>query len=174
MSKIPTQEANLVVQTSLVVALLGALSRDRSLVNSKLYKDLPLDPPIREGIDQVGLDNQGLALMVLYAMLVVPRELLIDRYKSEFDRINTWLETSLTDTRTTYLKTPPDYLRHIRNAVAHADVSFVPNSTVKFEDEDKRNGFRFETTLPLSLLGAFVEKLQVIHTRYVQDWHADA
>ena len=167
-----SQEANLILQSYFTVALISALSKDKQLLKSEFYKTLNLEPSIRDGIDQIGVDNQGCALMALYAMLVIPKELLRDRYKTDYDTINTWLSTILIDVHTTYVKSPADYIRHIRNAIAHAKVTFEPSSTIKFEDEDKRNNFTFEAKLQLNSLGLLLEKLQAIHIRYVQDSHA--
>ena len=169
-----SQETNLILQSYYAIALLNALSKDGRLTKSEFYGTLDLAPPIRSGIDQVGVDNQGCALMALYGMLVIPKELLKDKYKDEYDAINTWLASVLLDIQSTYTKSPKDYLRHIRNSVAHARVSFDPNSTITFEDEDKRNGLTFCAKLPLVLLGSLLGKLQTIQFRYAQEMRADA
>ena len=51
--------------------------------------------------------------MALYGMLVIPKELLKDKYKDEYDATNTWLDSVLIDIQSTYTRLPKDYLRHI-------------------------------------------------------------
>jgi hypothetical protein len=171
-----SQETNLILQSYFVIALLNALSQDNRLTKSEFYGTLDLSPPIRSGIDQVGVDNQGCALMALYAMLVVPKQLLKDKYKDEYDAINTWLDSVLLDIHSTYTytETPRDYLRHIRNSVAHLRVSFEPNSTITFEDQTTSGSSSFGAKLPLVSLGSLLKKLQTIHIRYAQEMRADA
>ena len=38
----------------------------------------------------IGVDNQGYAMIALYAMLVSPREIVQQAYATEYDAINTW------------------------------------------------------------------------------------
>jgi hypothetical protein len=171
-----SQETNLILQSYFVIALLNALSQDKRLTNSEFYGTLDLSPPIRSGIDQVGVDNQGCALIALYAMLVIPKHFLENKYKVEYEAMNTWLDSVLLDIQSTYTykESPRDYLRHIRNSVAHARVSFEPNSTITFEDQNKSGSSSFRAKLPLVSLGSLLNNLQTIHIRYAQEMRTDA
>lgn len=169
-----SQETNLILQSYFLIALLAALSQDECLTKSEFYRTLDLSPPIRSGIDQVGVDNQGCTLIALYAMLVIPWELLMDRYKDECGEINTWLDSVLHVGHNTYVTSPKDYLRRIRNSVAHARVSIEPRSTITFEDEYEPKDYKFRAELPLVELGPLLNNLQAIQIRFAQEMRADA
>ncbi len=68
----------------------------------------------------------------LYAMLVLPREIVQNAHATEYDAINDFLRNHAQNTTTNYRSDNPttNYLRHVRNAIAHAHVSFRPNDAV--------------------------------------------
>jgi hypothetical protein len=107
-------------------------------------------------------------------MLVVPKELLEQRHADEFEKVRESLEANCTDTTTTYSRDTPtvDYVRHIRNSVAHARVSFRPNDVVIFSDSYGSD--TFSTELPLSKAGELIHRLQMIHVKHVQELQRDA
>lgn len=112
--------------------------------------------------------------MSLYAMLVVPKQLLEDRHSEEFKKIQEFLALNTQKTSTTYNSDQPkiDYLRHIRNAVAHARVSFRPCDVVVFEDTFKDGKgiiSTFSTELSLRKVGEFIHRLQMVHVKHIQD-----
>src|SRR5574338_541051 len=154
-----SQEMNLILQSYYTVALLSALSTNNNLVGSEYYKSLNLDFLVRDGIEQVGIDNQGCALMTLYAMLVIPKELISNKYSAAYDAIDLKLASLTIETNSTYGESPVRYLKHIRNAVAHARVSFAPGESITFEDRDDKKGHRFTTTMPLRNLGQLLNEL---------------
>ncbi|MEM9006451.1 MAG: hypothetical protein AAGE59_23370 [Cyanobacteria bacterium P01_F01_bin.86] len=93
MTKTYTQEFDLIVQSLSTVMLINAMGPaspdDPSdvLRRSDFYNSLELDPVTKWAIDQKGPGNRGFALMTLYALLVLPRELIADRYKEDYDAI---------------------------------------------------------------------------------------
>ena len=146
-----TQEDNLIIQTYCSVTLLAEL-RNNDFINSEFFEGMDFSlVGIKEAIRQIGIDNQGSALMALYAMLVLPREILKNRYETEYSGIQDFLIKHCINTTTNYPKDSPevDYLRHIRNSVAHARAEFESNETVRFIDEDSRRGYSFATELSL-------------------------
>lgn len=164
------QADNLILQAYYTTSLIAELKNNKFL-ESNFFQDMTFDQPaIKEGLKTVGVDNQGAALMALYAMLVIPREILKEKYSAEYVALNGFLQDVVTNTATNYPNDSPniDFVRHIRNSVAHAQVEFAPNDYVLFRDKDKK-GYQFETRLPLSFLGAFIGKLQRIHMSYVAD-----
>ena len=106
-------------------------------------------PWFKEQIRSIGVDNQGFAVIALYAMLVLPREILENAHANEYDAINDFLLNHTKNTTTNYRSDNPttNYLRHVRNAVAHARVSFRPNDVVIFMDENSRTNESFSTEL---------------------------
>jgi hypothetical protein len=162
------QADNLILQSYYTTILLAEL-KDKKFVKSDYFQDMSFHQPvIKEALRTIDVDNQGSALMALYAMLVIPKEILREKYASEYNKINEFLTARVTNTETTYPKDSPniDFLWHIRNSVAHARVEFAPNDYILFRDKD-RNRNRFETRLPLRFFGELILKLQVIHDYYV-------
>lgn len=128
-------------------------------------------PWIKDELRKIGVDNQGSALMALYAMLVLPREIIQNSYSSEYDDISSFLNTHTKNTATTYRQDASSvkYIRHIRNAVSHARVEFRPNDAVIFKDENPHTNETFSTELPLAYLGNLIHKLQMVHVAYIRD-----
>lgn len=144
-----TQEKNLLFQSYWTVCLILEL-KNNDFTNSDFFRSMNFgDASVREMIQTLGLDNQGFLLMSLYTMLVVPKQLLEDRHSEEFKKIQEFLVLNTQNTSTTYKSDQPniDYLRHIRNAVAHARVSFRPCDVVVFEDTKGNSTFSTELSL---------------------------
>lgn len=130
-------------------------------------------PEIKESLKSIKIDNQGNLLITLYAMLVIPKQLIEDEFKNEYSTINDFLRLNTNNTKTTYASdiSSINYLRHIRNAVAHSQVSFEPNNFVEFSDKSYNKNTKkeeqFSTRLQLVKVGQFIEQLQKIHIAYI-------
>lgn len=164
-----TPEENIFLQSYYTACLLTELTNN-NLVDSQFFAEMHFDDPrVKEAIRQVGLDNQGLALMFLYALLVVPRELNLPDFNPDYSDVNAWLDASLRKVHTTYSRDAKavDYVRHLRNAVSHARIAFRPADCMVFEDEDTRRGFHFSAELPLCHLGELCQKLTSVHSQYL-------
>jgi len=164
-------QQNLLFQSYFTVSLLGELSNN-DLLNSDYFEGMTFGAPwIKEELGKIGVDNQGSAMMALYAMLVIPRETIHQTYSSDYDKIDAFLGKHTRNTTTTYLSDANSvrYLRHIRNAVAHARVEFRPSDAVIFEDEDNRTSETFSMELPLNYFGEFLNQLQMVHIAYIRD-----
>lgn len=161
-----TQEHNLVFQSLYTVMLLLDLSQKKNgFFESDLFKTMAFTfPQMKEELKGIGIDNQGCALMCLYAMLVIPRELFWDQVPQERDRIKAFLQNHTTKTSTTYKHDSPiNFLRHVRNSVAHASVSFRPHDVICFFDKNDETGEKFSTELPLTQLGTLLQELMLVH-----------
>jgi len=168
-----TQKEDLLVQSYYTFSLLAELCNNK-LLESEYYDGMVFGvPQIKEDLRSIGIDNQGCVLIALYVMLVIPKEIVQQKYTSEYDSISEFLRTHTQNTSTTYRKDTPtvEYLKHIRNAVAHARVEFRPHDVVIFSDKNKNTKELFSTELPLSHLGEFINQLQKVHIAYSQDWH---
>ena len=172
MSNRLTQKENLLFQSYYTFSLLTELHNNR-LLESEYHNGMVFGvPQIKEDLRSIGIDNQGCVLMALYVMLVIPKEIVQQKYSLEYDSISEFLQTHTQNTSTTYRSDTPTvrYLRHIRNAVTHARVEFRPYDVIIFSDANS-NKESFSTELPLSHLGEFVNQLQKVHIAYSQDWH---
>ena len=163
-----SQEDNLLIQSYISVVLLAELGKNK-FFKSDYFKNMPFDAPwVKEELGKVGPDNQGTALMALYAMLVIPRQLAFNKYPDVVKELSEFLVSKTQKTASTYVADKPNvnFLLHVRNAVAHARVTFRESDAVVFADRSK-SGETFVTELPLSSLGQFMEKLQMIHLRHI-------
>ena len=164
-----SQEENLLFQSYYTVCFLIEL-RNNAFTNSDYYDSITFaDPIVKEVIRNLGVDNQGSLLMSLYAMLVIPKQLVEKLHSDEFDKIQKFLHANTANTTTTYTEDQStiDYLRHIRNAVAHARVSFRPGDVVIFQDTNGKSSF--STELSLQKVGEFIHRLRMVHFKHIQD-----
>ena len=119
--------------------------------------------------------------MALYALLVVPREIISDEYSDEYEAINTFLRKEGDLHQTTYKNEDAndlssiDFIRHVRNAIAHAKISFIADVSIIFSDkrEARRKGNvinveEISFSLPLSKLADFLNLLRDVHLKYIQ------
>ncbi|SMB25788.1 protein of unknown function [Sterolibacterium denitrificans] len=160
---------NLLIQGYFTTALLVEL-KNANFLNSEYYKSRQFqDKFVQDNLPTVGIDNQGALLMVLYMLLVVPRQLLETKFPTEFHSINDDVEKLAASTTSSYKKDAQgvDHVRHLRNAVSHARVNFTQDGTVTFRDEDGQ-GSIWEATFPLSNIGHLLTSLQVIFMKYVE------
>lgn len=163
-----TQENNLIIQSYMTVSFLLEL-KNLNFLKSDYYKHAEFqDKFIKKSLHDIGLDNQGSMLMTLYAMLVIPKQLIEHQFPDEFNNLNGVVDKIKSDAQSTYKKDSVsiDYIRHIRNAVAHAKVSFVPKTEVIFLDENNR-GEQCTITIPLAKFGIFVTALQKVFFKYI-------
>ena len=166
-----SQEDDLLFQSYFCFILLIELQRHLFL-ESDFFKDMSFGAPwIKTELAKLPLENQGSALIALYVMLVVPKELIWDKYPEDQDALSDFLRAHTQNTRTTYGTDQPrvNFLRHIRNAVSHARVAFRPHDVIIFRDRNPHTGEEFETELPLAHLGEFLHRLQEIHLRYIRE-----
>lgn len=162
-----TQEENLVLQTYYTTSLLAEL-KNNNFIGSEFFESMNFGQAcIKDELKRIDVDNQGALLMVLYSLLVVPRELTGKKYKQEQEKLNKIFASRATKVQTTYASDSPDvdFFRHIRNAVAHARVEFSPGVSVTFRDSFRND--TFEAEMPLQYIGEFLTKLQIVHRSYV-------
>jgi hypothetical protein len=169
-----TQEDNLILQSYYTVVLLNAISKNK-LENSDYFENLDIVSPIKSAIKEIGVDNQGCALMVLYAMLVLPKELIENEFSIEYESVNEFLQNEMVSVETNYRNEDKDdvstinFVRHLRNSVAHARVSFTPNISMQFSDSrGNQSQETFKAVFPLNKLGELINKLQNVHLEYIK------
>ncbi len=165
-----TQEQNLILQTYYSTSFLVELKNNDFLSSDYFHKMNFSTSWLKNQMEVIGIDNQGILLMSLYAMLVVPKQLIYYDYKLQYEKIDDYIDDVKTSVHTTYARdqTKIEYIRHIRNAVSHARVEFSPGVSVTFRDENNRSE-AFEVEIPLSKVGVFLMKLQEIHLQYIKD-----
>lgn len=180
MVAIITQEDNLILQTYYTVLLLKQLGEVK-FEDSIQFDGLNLPSQIKQSLKDIGIQNQGSAIMALYAMLVVPKELIEQEFTEEYTKINEFLRTEVTLHQTTYRNendldlTSINFIHHARNSVAHAKISFTPSGSVTFYDKKStktKGGVEkieeISFSLPLNRFGNFFNSLQNVHLKYIQ------
>jgi len=159
---------DLIIQSYFTVAFVTEL-KNNDFLNSECYRNMKFeDTFLKDNLPQIGIDNRGALLIFLYAMLVVPKELIEQELPSEFRNFNSLIEQIKSQAYSTYESDAENinYLRHIRNAVAHANVEFSEND-VEFIDKNN-SGSQCNIKIPLDRLGQFLEKLQKIIISYLK------
>src|SRR5450830_1691575 len=88
------------------------------------FKALPFDDQFVKSRLIEGQANLALIMPSLYVALVIPKETLFKEYKEEFDAIDRYLLSKVETVESTYESdtvSKISFMRHIRNAVGHAD-----------------------------------------------------
>lgn len=167
-----TQDENLILQSYLNCLLITSL-KNNNFFDSEYFKNLNLgNESIKQSLKHIGIDNQGMMLTFLYSMLVLPSEKILEDYSDEFEKIKKFIDTKKDDaTNSNYKKDSNgiDYIRHIRNAVAHGRVKFQPNLYVEFHDENKYTGETCYIRIPLKNFGSILEEIKNIFEKYIYD-----
>lgn len=137
-----SEQDSLLLQCLATTALLAELS-NADFLKSAYFENLSfVNRDIKHILKISGIGNPAAMQMMLYALLTVPKELLSKTDYEEMEnifapRINT-LARSLVekDTVSTYAKEETldkiDYLRHIRNSVAHARCHYTTEGSKYF------------------------------------------
>ena len=170
-------ETNLIIQSALSAAFLMDLSNNsNTFVSSDFFRDMKVVfPEVKKYYQdgKTGIGNQGALLMCMYSLLVIPKELLGSKYKNNYVGIDKYIDSKKVKLIDTYLSTgkTPEYVRHMRNAVAHANVCFndtdPSNILVAFKDRKNRKS-KFEVTFSVKdIPEILIKMLDVIHTRYI-------
>lgn len=153
--------------------ILMAELKNNSFNESEYFKQMQFqNMNAKNIIEKFNIDNQGYMLIALYTLFVVPKSLYDDRNQSnEYQKLNQWFEKNVIKDKTVTNYTKDyngkriNYVRHIRNAIAHARISFVPLEYVTFYDEYESE--RFETSIKLSKIEELLVELQKIIIKFM-------
>lgn len=165
-----SQEDNLLIQSYFSTAFLIEL-QNLKFLDSDYYKDAEFqDKYVQEHLPSIGIANHGSMLMILYALLIIPKELIEKNYQQDFDNLNQFVDSIKSKASSTYKNDSPsiDYIRHIRNSVAHAKVSFNSKKEVVFLDENN-NGSECTITIPLANMEQFIKELRSIFFKHINN-----
>ena len=130
-------EDNLIFQPYLIIELLFNLHKC-DFIGSDYFKEMKYDKYTRNLLEVAGIGNQGLIMLTLYALLVIPKEVLEKKdYNPDFKEINKNMSHFCQNTETNYGSDNPntDYTYHLRNALSHGRISFIGNSHIEFRDQ---------------------------------------
>lgn len=181
------KDMSLLLQCLASTSLLAELS-NADFINSDYFKLLKFE---NEGIKNIlvksGIGNPAIMQMMLYALLVVPKETLsksayklLDLYVKRLNpSIYRLIETD--GTRSTYNGESNikdiDYLRHIRNAVAHSNCKYFSKdgkNLVIFIDKNKHASKKCSIKIECYKVGTILMDLQGLIMDYYSKTYQNA
>ena len=160
-----SREDELIFQPYLMIELLFNLYKHKFL-DSDYFKEMEYNEDTRYLLKKVGIDNQGLIMLTLYALLVIPKEILEKKvYNPDFEKINKNMSAYCQNTKTNYPSDRPNtnYIRHLRNALSHGRILFIDNSHIEFRDQkvaDKKVVNEFKSEIILKDVRLLIDDLQ--------------
>ena len=161
---------NLILQTFASIIMLVEL-QTQNFTQSDYFKSLQFqNTGIKKVIESIGVGNQGVLLMSLYGMLVLPRELNLQiEFPDEYKTVNDFTKSKATNVSSNYASDNPeiDFLRHIRNAVAHSKIT-MEGTDFLIKDENTRKGETFACKISRENIGGVVHLLQHPFLKYSQ------
>ena len=156
---------NLIIQPYLIIELLFNLKR-HYFISSDYFSKMNYNNDTRDLLKRTDIGNQGLIMLSLYAMLVIPKEILKKTYVPDFEKINTKMSRYCQNTETNYKNKNIDFTYHLRNAVSHGRISFV-NGNLIFKDQNKSGSRKFKSEINLIDLGELINDLETIIHQYI-------
>lgn len=160
------QKDDLLLQSSIMYALLAELHNDRFVTSDYFEKMNFSEPWFKTRLQKNGVGNKGFVMIALYSLLVLPKEVI----PNTDENIREFVKEHARNITSTYKSDIPnvDFIRHIRNAVAHANVALGPNDVIIFSDKNPRNSIEeFKCELPIDKLIDLLPKLQSIIFKYI-------
>jgi len=109
-----SENDNLLIQSYFTVAFLAELS-ESNFLESDYYRNLKFkDSFVHKHLPDVGLGNRVCLLIMLYALLVVPKQLLEDTFPDEFQALDKRIDQLKERAESTYNadRDGINYLRH--------------------------------------------------------------
>lgn len=163
-----TDEENLVIQPIIIGELLLNL-KNKNFLESKYFKENFNDWFITS-LKTMTLDSQGMVIILFYTYLVVPKEILENELSSEYAKLNNEIENLINKNicQLTSNYSDKNYLKHMRNAVAHVNLKFVGEKSITFFD-DNGHGDKFELTMPLQIIHIILANLMNIVVTYFKN-----
>ncbi|MBO0612716.1 HEPN family nuclease [Thiothrix fructosivorans] len=162
------QKDDLLLQSSMTYSLLAEL-HNHGFVKSDYFEKMNFGTPwFKSHLQKMGVGNKGFVMIALYSMLVLPKEVMQNTYPTEYENIREFVKKNARNITSTYKSDIQnvDFIRHIRNAVAHANVEVRSNDVIIFYDKNSHKE-EFKCEFPIDKLGELLNKLQSIHFKYI-------
>ena len=167
-----SQEKSLILQALATTSLLAGLSNSEFL-NSDCFNDMKFEnESFKEILKMSGIGNPATMQMFLYALLVIPKEILTDSIyagiSKRFYEANKYIDELVEkdETTSTYEddKKLIDYIYHIRNAVAHSRCTYETRGGKNYAIfyDEKNSDEKCTIVIECFKVGVICEKLQSI------------
>ncbi len=166
-------EENLIIQPYLIIELLFNLKK-HYFISSDYFSKMNYNNDTRDLLKRTDIDNQGLIMLSLYALLVIPKEILKKTYVPDFEEINKKMSRYCQNTETNYKYKSQniDYTFHLRNAVSHGRISFIGDSHIEFRDQKESNKIvvnEFKSEIKLKDVEKLIKDLETIIHQYIKN-----
>lgn len=143
-----TEKESLLLQCLATTSFMAELNNDNFLSSDYFEKMKFGNEDIKQILKQSGMGNPAALQMMLYALLVIPKEVLSSndyhRLEAEMQSINSKIDQIVETESISYYekdKDKIDYLYHMRNAIAHSKCSYTRRNDryfVTFNDKNIR------------------------------------
>ncbi len=143
-----------------------------------IYGENSISVEMNEVVNQIYEQTkleQGALLIFLYALLVIPKELIdIGKYKEKYKDINTWMEQNgIAEEQYSNYKNEKNhinYLRHMRNAISHGKVEFEEYKYITFKDNTSDNLHRCQFKIAMGKnIHDTINKLREVIADYINN-----
>lgn len=183
-----TKEESLLLQCLATTSLLGELS-NADFFQSEYFEELAFaNEDCKNILKLSGIGNPATMQMMLYALLVVPSELIFKKKVYETmdnicENVNQFIKLLVVNETTTYAYTRAvdvtaiNYMHHLRNSVAHSQLLFETENRINyvtFTDRNPNNdsvfcSFKMET----QKVGLILMELQKVIMEYYNKEHSE-
>jgi len=174
-----TGNQSIIIQAMSMGSLLAELENSK-FINSEYFNEMHFDNESHKQIIKLsGIGNPATMHFMLYAYLVMPKEMLSrEKYSKlveEYELLNRYIATIVDkETFSTYPKeehlSSIDYCYHLRNSIAHSKSLFEVEENVPyvtFYDERKSDNSECKIKMSTLVVGEVLNKLQEILNRYL-------
>lgn len=162
-----SQKEELILQSTLnAVFLFSICNAKTDLLSSNFFKNLDfIAPKVKDVFSSqiIQVDNQGMLLICLYSLVVLPKELLDDKIYP-IDDIDKWINDNGTIIENSYHDN--EHLRHIRNAISHGRIEIIKENDktlCKFNDQcgsSRKYCLKMDMEKVLGLLFELIKSLE--------------
>ena len=172
---IKDEHDSFILQALATTSLLAELSNNDYL-NTEHFKNLKFENESFKKILEISsIGNPACLQMFLYALLVIPKEMEEKSpVKLQLANLNSEIDKLKISLISTYAKEQNfNYIKHMRNALSHANCFFSTisgNTTVTFKDYNTRNKKEYcEITISTFNVGTILMSIQKILLSYFKD-----
>ncbi len=172
-----SKEDSLILQSWSSASMIGHLS-NTGFLKSNIYLNLPLSALQRWTIDHSGIGNPAMMQMMLYALLVIPKEILsadvkeYHRIEHTFNIYASYLaeEGTVSTYKNEQILENINYYKHIRNSVSHSRCEYYgsdPEFFVHFLDNNQFSGEECHIRIRCDNVGKLLDELSKIMELYL-------
>jgi len=159
---------NLVVQSIAIGSLLLELKNKNFIESDYFLKNYNFG--FKDILRKMTLDSQGVVIVLMYIFFVIPKEVYANKVLN--DEINKFIENKINDK--IYVLdiddyADNDYIKHIRNAIAHLHFVFEPERTLSLWDtmQDKNKKiYKFKLNMPLQEIHILFDEIYKLLINY--------